>query len=79
MTNRDSANEALLALEQSLRSQLNPVEPDQLFVGSLRQRLEDSPTYRQQRRLAVQMLTVAVGLVVGLAIFLIGRGFMHES
>lgn len=79
MTKRDSADEALLALEQSLRSQLNYVKPDQQFVGRLRQRLEDSPTYRQQRRLAVQMLTVAVGLVVGLVIFLIGRGFIQES
>lgn len=79
MTKRDSADEALLALEQSLRSQLNYVKPDQQFVGRLRQRLEDSPTYRQQRRLAVKMLTVAVGLVVGLAIFLIGRGFIQES
>jgi len=79
MTKRDSANEALLALEQSLRAQLNPVAPNQQFVGRLRQRLEDSPTYRQQRRLAVQMLTIAVGLVVGLTIFLIGRGFIRES
>ena len=79
MTNRDSANEALLTLEQSLRSQLNPVQPDQQFVGRLRQRLEDSPTYRQKKRLAVQMLTIAIGLVAGLAIFLIGRGFIHES
>lgn len=79
MTSRDSANEALLSLEQSLRLQLNPVQPDQQFVGRLRQRLEDSPTYRQQKRLAMKMLTIAVGLVAGLAIFLIGRGFIHES
>lgn len=69
---------SLLELERSLRKRLSPVKPDQQFVGTLRQRLEDSPAYRHQRRLAVSMLSIAAGLVVGLAIFLIGRSFIHS-
>lgn len=72
-------NEELLALEKSLKDQLNPVKPDQSFVGCLSKRLEDSPAYRRKRRMAATMLTVAGGLVFGLAIFLIGRGFIHNT
>ncbi len=74
-----SSNEALLALEQALREKLNPVRPDQNFVVSLRKRLEESPAYNQQRRLAATMLTIATGLLVGLVVFLIGRNFIQET
>lgn len=67
----------LLALEQSLKSRLNPITPDQNFVGNLRSRLEESPIYQQQRETAYFLLSVASGLVVGLIIFLIGKGIMY--
>lgn len=79
MSEQKSSNEDLLALEKSLKAKLNPVEPDKTFVGNLRVRLEGSTGYTKQRRLASSMLTIAGGLVVGLAIFLIGRGIMHEK
>lgn len=71
-------NEELLALEQSLRSKFRPIKPDQKFVGDLRSRLEDMPVYQQQRRTAYFMLSAAGGLLVGLVIFLIGRGILQE-
>lgn len=67
----------LLALEQSLKSRLNPIKPDQSFVGNLHTRLEESPIYHQQRETAYFLLSVASGLVVGLGIFLIGKGVMY--
>lgn len=70
-------NEDLLALEQSLKSRLLPVQPDQGFVGSLRSRLEDSPIYQQQRETAYFFLSIASGLLVGLVVFLIGKEIMH--
>lgn len=69
----------LLDLERSLKSGLNPIQPDQQFVGNLRRRLEDMPVYHRKQRLAVSMLSIAAGLVVGLAIFLIGRSFVHSA
>jgi hypothetical protein len=53
--------------------------PDRQFVGRLRKRLENSPTYQKQERLAATFLTVAAGLVVGLVIFLIGKGFINDA
>ncbi len=68
----------LFALEQSLKSRLNPITPDQSFVGNLRSRLEESPIYQQQRETAYFLLSIASGLVVGLVIFLIGKGIMYD-
>jgi len=78
MMEKTSSNEALLALERSLKKELHPVKPDRKFVGTLRRRLEDSPVYQRKRRMAATMLSIAAGLVVGLAIFLIGRGFIQN-
>jgi hypothetical protein len=79
MTQERSINEKLLALETSLKSKLHPVMPDRQFVGHLRRRLEESTTYRKQRRLVATLLSVAAGLVVGLVIFLIGKGFINDA
>jgi hypothetical protein len=79
MTEYTIKNDQLLALERSLQTELSPVKPNQQFIGNLRQRLEDSPVYQQQKRLAISLLTIAVGLVTGLAIFLIGHGFVKHS
>ena len=77
MTDEKNKNEQLLALERSLREGLSPVAPRQAFVGTLRTRLEDSPIYQKKRRMAATLLTVAGGVVFGLSVFLIARGFMQ--
>jgi hypothetical protein len=79
MAEYTAKNDQLLALERSLRAELLPVKPNQQFIGNLRKRLEVSPIFQQQRRLAISLLTVAIGLVAGLVIFLIGHGFMKKS
>ncbi len=79
MKKERSINEKLLALEKSLKSKLHPVRPDRQFVGRLRNRLENSPTYQKQRRLAATFLSIAAGLVVGLVVFLIGKGFIKDA
>lgn len=79
MTENDFSNDALLALEQTLKSRLHPIEPSQNFVGSLKRKLEESTTAHRQNRLAVKLLVVAVGLTVGLAVFLIGRGYLLKN
>ncbi len=66
-------NDNLLELEESLRTRLSPIRPDRDFVGNLQQRLEQSPILEKKRHLAVTLLTVAGGLVIGTAVFLIGR------
>ena len=76
MTNHVSSNESLLALEKKLRHRLHPVNPDHVFVSDLRQKLEHSSLWERQKRTAFSMLTVAIGLLVGLIIFLIGRHFV---
>ena len=76
MTNNKSNNEPLLVLEKTLRQHLNPVSPDDVFISDLRQRLEHSSLWERQKRTAFSMLTVAIGLLVGLIIFLIGRHFI---
>ncbi len=78
MTGRKTSDEALLALENALKTKLKAVKPDQNFVGNLHIRLESSPVYRQQRRRAATLLSIAAGLLVGLAIFLVGRAFIEE-
>jgi len=70
-------NQDLLALEQSLKSRLRPVKPDQYFVGNLCSRLEDSPIYQQQRETAYFLLSIASGLLVGSLIFIIGKGIIY--
>lgn len=72
-------NENLLNLEQSLRNRLNPVRPDRKFVGHLHKKLEESPLYERKRHLAGTLLTVAGGLVIGTAVFLIGRELIGGS
>lgn len=79
MAEYTARNDQLLALERSLQSELSPVKPNQQFIGNLKQRLVDSPIFRQQRRLAISLLSIAIGLVAGLAIFLIGHGFVKHS
>lgn len=79
MSEKKSSDEALLALEKSLKTKLSQVKPDQNFIGNLHRRLEDSPVYRQQRRKAATLLSIAAGLLVGLAIFLVGRAFIQEA
>ncbi|HCU57631.1 MAG TPA: hypothetical protein DF984_05310 [Anaerolineaceae bacterium] len=72
-------NDNLLELEQSLRTRLSPVRPDRDFVGNLQQRLEQSPIFQKKRHLAVTLLTVAGGLVIGTAVFLIGRELIEGT
>ncbi len=64
-------------LEQSLKSQLFPVSPDQNFVGVLQRRLQESPTNQQRRLKAATLLTIAGGLVIGLTIFFVGKQFLN--
>lgn len=75
----NNENENLLKLEQSLRNRLSPVRPDRNFVGNLQQRLEQSPIYQKKRHVAVTLLTVAGGLVIGTAVFLICRELMEGA
>ena len=72
-------NESLLALEDSLKRRLHPVKPDLQFVRGLRTRLEESKLLNRQRRTAATLLTIASGLLIGLAIFLVGRKFLSGS
>lgn len=74
-----SPNAKLLALENKLKQDLHPVEPNQRFIQKLRTRLEDSPILMRQQRVAATLLTVAGGLLIGLAVFLIGRGFLRQT
>jgi len=73
MTEDSISNEDLLDLEKSLRLRLHPIQPDQKFVGSLRKRLEQASNQDNEHRLAMSFLTIAIGLVAGLFIFLIGQ------
>ena len=76
MNESDTLNESLLILEEKLKAKLNPVEPSRNFVVNLRKALEESDVAQQQRRTAASLLTIALGLIVGLAIFLIGKKFL---
>ncbi|MDY6873215.1 MAG: hypothetical protein SVR81_04505 [Chloroflexota bacterium] len=73
MPENTPVNEQLLALEKALRTRLSPVQPSQQFVGSLRQRLEDSTIDPQRKWLAMVLLGIAGGLAVGLVVFLISK------
>jgi hypothetical protein len=73
-----SANQDLLALERSLKSQLQPIKPNQQFVGNLRLRLEDPSAYRRPRQTAYSLLAIAGGLLFGLVVFLIGKWIFQE-
>lgn len=73
MTEDTISNEDLLALEKSLRLKLHPIQPDQNFVSVLRKQLEQTSNQDAEQRLAMSFLTIALGLVVGLVIFLIGQ------
>ena len=79
MLNAKSSSFTLRQLEQSLKEDLRPVQPDRRFVGQLRDRLVDSPIYRRQRQLAFKMLTIAIGLLAGLVTFLIGKRFFEKG
>ena len=69
----------LLHLEQYLRSRMKPVQPDQKFIGALRNQLEQAATQSQTHRLAAMFLTIAGGLLLGLVIYLIGRRFIRQE
>ncbi len=79
MRERQFSNETLLALEQSLKAKLNPVNPDQSFIHTLKQRLVNMPINDPHHRTAMTLLTIAGGLFLGLVIYLIGRGFINEN
>lgn len=78
MSEDHSVNNDLLALERSLKTQLQPIKPNQQFVGNLRLRLEDPSAYRRPRQTAYSFLAIAGGLLFGLVVFLIGKGFFQE-
>lgn len=73
MTEASISNDDLLDLEKSLRLRLHPIQPDQKFVGSLLKRLEQASNQDDEHRLAMSFLTIAIGLVAGLVIFLLGK------
>lgn len=72
-------NHDLMDLEQLLKSRFQSIKPDQQFVGNLRTKLENSPIYQKQRKMAYILMTTAGGLFLGLIIFLIGKGMLQES
>lgn len=72
-------NISLFDLEHRLKSLMSPVRPDQKFIGQLRERLENSAAYKEQRQLARRLLTIAVGILSGSMIFLIGKKFIQKA
>lgn len=79
MSEPKTQTQELLNLERSLKTRLYPVKPDQEFVGDLQQRLTQSPVYDRQHRLAATLMTIAAGLMTGLVIFFLGRGFLNQT
>jgi hypothetical protein len=73
-----SVNDDLLIVEEALRAKFHPITPNQDFVGNLRGQLESSTIYQRQRDTAHVFLTIAGGLLVGLVVFLVGRGIFQE-
>jgi len=67
----------LKALENSLRANLHPIEPDQKFIRELAHDLADASIHYRQKRISQALLLITGGLVIGLLIFWIGRGFME--
>lgn len=76
MKDKQFSQSDLLAFEKSLKNRLQPITPDQDFVGGLHLRLEESPIYQQQRETAYFLFSIVSGLVIGLVIFLLGKGIM---
>jgi hypothetical protein len=79
MENADSTNITLIELQRSLKDKLNPVQPDMKFIGQLRERLENASGNSHQRRLGMQLLMTAVGLLAGLIIFLVGQHLIKKA
>lgn len=79
MVERIAAENQIKKIEQTLRVKLAPIIPNDQFIGNLRKRLEGSTIYEKQHHLAVSMLSIAVALIVGLVIFLVGRGLVNDS
>ena len=79
MAERLAADIQLNKIEQTLKAKLAPIIPNDQFIGNLRQRLEGSTIFEKQHHLAVSLLSIALGLVVGLVIFLVGRGLVQDS
>ena len=73
------SNETLLELERSLKTKLNPVQPDLSFISTLRDKLLAQPDIRPHHRTALTLLTIAGGLFLGLAIYLIGLGYFRDQ
>ena len=72
-------DDGLLALEQKLKAELNPVQPDDEFVRGLKNRLEASLSDYTRRITAARLLMIATGVTVGFAVFFIGREFLREN
>lgn len=72
-------DDGLLALEQKLKAELNPVQPDDEFVRGLENRLEASLAEHTRRITAARLLMIAAGVMAGCAVFFIGRGFLREN
>ena len=79
MVERIAAENQIKKIEQTLRVKLAPIIPNDQFIGNLRKRLEGSTIFEKQHHLAVSMLSIAVALIVGLVIFLVGRGLVNDS
>lgn len=79
MSEKNLSDRDVAILEESLRTSLHPVAPDGIFVKRLWQQLENSSASGRQIRFAKQLLTIAVGLLVGFAIFIIGRDLIEET
>jgi hypothetical protein len=79
MSDRNLTDQELAILEDSLRNSLHPVEPDRTFVRRLHRQLENAKDFGQNTRFAKQLLTIAVGLLVGFAIFIVGRDMIEQS
>ena len=67
----------LTTLENSLRANLHPIEPDQKFIRELAKDLADASIQYRQKRIGQALLLVVGGLVIGFVIFWIGRSFME--
>ena len=79
MSEKNLTDRELAILETSLRTSLHPIEPDQKFVKKLRNQLENTKDFGHNLRHAKQLLTIAVGLLVGFAIFIIGRDMIEDT
>jgi hypothetical protein len=78
MTNSELSNQSLIELEHSLKEYLNPVKPDQNFIGQLLQRLENSSSNPVQRKMARKLLRIALAFSVGFIVFLLGKKLVDK-